>query len=117
MEGEDRAPLHPGTISGAALLATAATSNREIQRGLHGFSPEQECRAGDKAETPRGQEQGPLETPLDLKEDAPCPTCSSSSDSEPEGFFLGQRLTRPCQTPGSLQAGDSDISRKHCIIC
>ncbi|XP_043855807.1 prickle-like protein 4 isoform X2 [Dromiciops gliroides] len=28
-------------------------------------------------------------------EDGPCPTCSSSSDSEPEGFFLGQPLPQP----------------------
>ncbi|XP_072498184.1 prickle-like protein 4 isoform X1 [Notamacropus eugenii] len=28
-------------------------------------------------------------------EDGPCPTCSSSSDSEPDGFFLGQPLPQP----------------------
>lgn len=117
VEGEDRATLHATIISGAALLAAAASSSRETQRGLHGSSPEQDCRAGDKAEAPKGRGQNTLETPLDPKEDAPCPTCSSSSDSEPEGFFLGQRLPRPCKTPGSPQAGDSDTSKKHCIIC
>lgn len=82
-----------------------------------GFSPGQECRAGDQAEAPKGQEQGLLETPLNPKEDAPCPTCSSSSESEPEGFFLGQRLPGPWETSRSLQTGDSDTSRKHCAIC
>lgn len=100
-----------------ADFAAAASSSPETQRGLLASNPEQECRAGDKAEAPKGREQGSLETPIDPKEDAPCPTCSSSSDSEPEGFFLGQRLPRPCKTPGSLQAGDSDTSRKHCTIC
>ncbi|XP_016068207.1 PREDICTED: prickle-like protein 4 [Miniopterus natalensis] len=116
VEGGDRAPLHSATISGAALAAGASCSP-EAQRGLLGSSPEQECRSGDKAEAPKGREMGPLETPIDPKEDAPCPTCSSSSDSEPEGFFLGQRLPRSCKTPGSLQAGDRDTSRKHCTIC
>ncbi|XP_011352904.1 prickle-like protein 4 isoform X2 [Pteropus vampyrus] len=118
VEGGDRVPLHALTISEAALLnAATASSSPETQRVLHGSSLEQECRAGDKAEAPKGREQGPLETPLDPKEDVPCPTCSSSSDSEPEGFFLGQRLPRPCKTPGSLQAGDSNTPRKHCTIC
>lgn len=85
---------------------------------LLGTSPEQECRAGDKAEAPKGEGgQGLLETPADPKEDASCPTCSSSSDSEPEGFFFGQRLPLPCKNPRSLQAEGSDNSRKHCIIC
>ncbi|XP_036105144.1 prickle-like protein 4 [Molossus molossus] len=114
VEGGDRAPLHSATITGAAF---AASSSPETQRDLLASNPEQDCRAGDKAEAPNGQEQGPLETPIDPKEDAPCPTCSSSSDSEPEGFFLGQRLPQPCKTPGSLQAGDSDTSRKRCTIC
>lgn len=118
VEGRDRVPLHALTISEAALLnAATASSSPETQRGLHGSSLEQESRAGDKAEAPKGREQGSLETPLDPKEDVPCPTCSSSSDSEPEGFFLGQRLPRPCKTPGILQAGDSNNPRKHCTIC
>lgn len=117
VEGGGRASLPAATISGAALLATAASCSRETQRGLHGSSPEQDCRAGDKAEAPKGLEQSTLETPLDPTEDAPCPTCSSSSDSEPEGFFLGQRLPRPCKAAGSPQAGDSETSKKHCIIC
>ncbi|XP_054424728.1 prickle-like protein 4 [Pteronotus mesoamericanus] len=116
VEGGHRAPLHCVTISGAAL-ATAASSSQETQTGLLGTNPEQECRAGDKAKAPKVGEQGPLETPIDPKEDVPCPTCSSSSDSEPEGFFLGQRLPRLCMTPESLQAEGSDTSRKHCTIC
>ena len=76
-----------------------------------GSSAEQEYRAGDQTEARQGQAQGRLETPLDPKENAPCPTCSSSSESEPEGFFLGQRLPRPWETPASLQTGDSDTSR------
>ncbi|XP_064453666.1 prickle-like protein 4 isoform X3 [Mirounga angustirostris] len=109
----DCAPLDAATISRAALLAAASRSSPETQRGRLRSSPEQEGRAGDEAEAPtKGRE-----TPLDAKEDAPCPTCSSSSDSEPEGFFLGQRLPGPWKTPGSLQAGHSDTSRKHCTIC
>ncbi|KAM5166719.1 prickle-like protein 4 isoform 2-T4 [Callospermophilus lateralis] len=70
-------------------------------------------------ETQSRRELERLETPRDPKEDAscPCPTCSSSSDSEPEGFFLGQRLPRLRKTVGSFQAEDSDTSRKHCTIC
>ncbi|XP_061052218.1 prickle-like protein 4 isoform X2 [Eubalaena glacialis] len=117
VEDWHRAPRNAAIISRAALLSTAASSSLETQRGMLGSSPEQECRAGDQAETPKGQEQGCPETPLDPKEDASCATCSSSSESEPEGFFLGQRLPRPWETPGNLQAGDSDTSRKHCTIC
>ncbi|XP_070101658.1 prickle-like protein 4 isoform X2 [Equus przewalskii] len=114
--GSSRAPTAEGRAS-LALLAAAASSSPETQRGLLGSSPEQERRAGDKAEALKGREHGRLETPLDPEEDAPCPTCSSSSDSEPEGFFLGQRLPRPWKTPRSLEVGDSDTSRKHCTIC
>ncbi|KAM9074201.1 prickle-like protein 4 isoform 3-T4 [Megaptera novaeangliae] len=117
IEDGHRAPRNAAIISRAAILSTAASSSLETQRGMLGSSPEQECRAGDQAETPKGQEQGCPETPLDPKEDASCATCSSSSESEPEGFFLGQRLPRPWETPGNLQAGDSDTSRKHCTIC
>ncbi|KAM8778931.1 prickle-like protein 4 isoform 1-T1 [Rhynchonycteris naso] len=116
VEGGNRAPLHSATISGAAL-ADATSSSPETQRGLLGSIPELECRVGDKAVAPKGPGQDLLETPTDPREDALCPTCSSSSDSEPEGFFLGQRLPRPCKSPRSLQAGDSDTSRKHCTIC
>ncbi|XP_029099697.1 prickle-like protein 4 isoform X1 [Monodon monoceros] len=116
-EDGHRAPRNAAIISRAALLSTAASSSLETHRGMLGSSPEQECRGGDQEETPKGQEQGCPETPLDPKEDASCPTCSSSSESEPEGFFLGQRLPRPWETPGNLQAGDSDTSRKHCTIC
>ncbi|XP_027458214.1 prickle-like protein 4 isoform X1 [Zalophus californianus] len=118
VEEGDCVPLDAATISRAAVLAAASCSSPETQRGRLRSSPEQEGRAGDEAEAPtKGRERGRLETPLDAKEDAPCPTCSSSSDSEPEGFFLGQRLPGPWKTPGSLQAGHSDTSRKHCTIC
>ncbi|XP_072801124.1 prickle-like protein 4 isoform X2 [Vicugna pacos] len=113
----ERDSRNAATISRAALFATAASSGLETRRGMLGSSPGQECRAGDQAEAPKGQEQGFLETPLDPKEDAPCPTCSSSSESEPEGFFLGQRLPGPWETSRSLQTRDSDTSRKHCTIC
>ncbi|XP_010972023.1 prickle-like protein 4 isoform X3 [Camelus dromedarius] len=116
-EDGERDSRNAATISRAALFATAASSGLETRRGMLGFSPGQECRAGDQAEAPKGQEQGLLETPLNPKEDAPCPTCSSSSESEPEGFFLGQRLPGPWETSRSLQTGDSDTSRKHCAIC
>ncbi|XP_025781823.1 prickle-like protein 4 [Puma concolor] len=111
VEERDRTPLDAATVSRAALLAAAPRSSLETQRELLGSSPRQQRRTGDKVEAPTGREQGRLETPLDA-----CPTCSSS-DSEPEGFFLGQRLPGPWKTPRSLQAGDSDTSRKHCTIC
>ncbi|XP_029800251.1 prickle-like protein 4 isoform X1 [Suricata suricatta] len=117
VEERDRTPLDAATVSQAALLAAAPRSSPEAQRELLGSSPKLEHQAEDKAEAPKGREQGRPEAPLDSKEDAPCPTCSSSSDSEPEGFFLGQRLPGPWKTPGSLQSGDSDTSRKHCTIC
>ncbi|XP_077760175.1 prickle-like protein 4 isoform X2 [Canis aureus] len=104
-------------VSRAALPAAASRFGPEARRGPLPSSPEQEDRAGDRTEAPQGQERGRLEKPLDAREDAPCPTCSSSSDSEPEGFFLGQRLPGPWKSPGSLQAGDSDTSRRHCAIC
>ncbi|XP_070217306.1 prickle-like protein 4 isoform X2 [Bos mutus] len=113
----DCAQLNAATISRATLLATAASSSLETRTEMLGSSAEQEYRAGDQTEARQGQAQGRLETPLDPKEDAPCPTCSSSSESEPEGFFLGQRLPRPWETPASLQTGDSDTSRRHCTIC
>lgn len=113
----DCAQLNAATISRATLLATAASSSLETRTEMLGSSAEQEYRAGDQTEARQGQAQGRLETPLDPKEDAPCPTCSSSSESEPEGFFLGQRLPRPWETPASLQTGYSDTSRRHCTIC
>ncbi|XP_004462902.3 prickle-like protein 4 isoform X1 [Dasypus novemcinctus] len=109
-----------GSSPGPALegrAPPAAGCSPKIQTGRLGSSPEQESRAGDVTEAPKGWAQGRLETPRDPKEDALCPTCSSSSDSEPEGFFLGQRLPRPGETPVSFQAGDSDTSGKSCIVC
>ncbi|XP_014304941.2 prickle-like protein 4 [Myotis lucifugus] len=106
-EGGDRAPLPSAAVS----------SSPETQRRLLGSCREQDSPAGDKAEAPRGRGQGPLETSIGPKEDVPCPTCSSSSDSEPEGFFLGQRLPRPCATLRRLQADDSGTSRKRCTVC
>ncbi|XP_072588054.1 prickle-like protein 4 isoform X1 [Vulpes vulpes] len=114
--GLDRAE-DAAAVSRAALPAAASRFGPEAQRGPLPSSPEQEDRAGDRTEAPQGQERGRLEKPLDAREDASCPTCSSSSDSEPEGFFLGQRLPGPWKSPGSLQAGDSDTSRRHCAIC
>ncbi|XP_027694086.1 prickle-like protein 4 isoform X2 [Vombatus ursinus] len=55
-------------------------------------------------------------------EDGPCPTCSSSSDSEPDGFFLGQPLPQPGDgspaDPGSfhLHAGGRAPGRQ-CRVC
>ncbi|XP_054990251.1 prickle-like protein 4 [Sorex araneus] len=50
------------------------------------------------------------------EEAEPCRTCSSSSDSEPEGFFLGRPLPRPRETPGDAQA-EAEASGKHCTVC
>ncbi|XP_055263245.1 prickle-like protein 4 isoform X1 [Moschus berezovskii] len=113
----DCAQPNAATISRATFLATAASSSLETRSGMLGSSAEQEYRAGDQTEARQRHAQGRLETPLDPKEDAPCPTCSSSSESEPEGFFLGQRLPRPWETPALLRTGDSDTSRRHCTIC
>ncbi|GAB1301153.1 Prickle planar cell polarity protein 4 [Apodemus speciosus] len=63
------------------------------------------------------QDRDSPQTPGNPIEDSPCPTCSSSSESEPEGFFFGQRLQDPWKTPENLQADDRDISRKHCTVC
>lgn len=101
----------------APLLSAAASSDPQSQRRLPGSSPEQERPAGDKAESPEEQQQDALNAPHDPKEDTSCPTCSSSSDSEPEGFFLGQQLPQFWRTPGSLPAGDRDTTRKNCTIC
>ncbi|KAL6078912.1 hypothetical protein STEG23_025482 [Scotinomys teguina] len=77
--------------------------------------------ASPTLETPSGaskrQDRERPQTPRNTKEDSPCPTCSSSSESEPEGFFFGQRLSSPWKTPENLQADDRNISRKHCTIC
>nr|XP_015845648.2 prickle-like protein 4 isoform X1 [Peromyscus maniculatus bairdii]XP_042122266.1 prickle-like protein 4 isoform X1 [Peromyscus maniculatus bairdii] len=73
--------------------------------------------ASPTLETPSGASERPPQTPRNPKEDSPCPTCSSSSESEPEGFFFGQRLPGPWKTPENLQADDRDISRKHCTVC
>ncbi|XP_053457961.1 prickle-like protein 4 isoform X2 [Nycticebus coucang] len=99
-----------------ALLAAAGSPSLETQTGLPASSPEQESRVGGKAVASKVREQDRPETPHD-SEDAHCPTCSSSSDSEPEDFFLGQRLPRLWKTRGSFQPGDSDTSKKHCTIC
>ncbi|XP_028617822.1 prickle-like protein 4 [Grammomys surdaster] len=72
-------------------------------------------------ETPSGaskrQDRDGPQTPGNPEEDSPCPTCSSSSESEPEGFFFGRHLPDPWKSPENLQADDRDISRKHCAIC
>lgn len=86
--------------SRAALLSAVPTLTLET---LNGASKRQD-------------RDGP-QTPGSPIEDSPCPTCSSSSESEPEGFFFGQRLPEPWKTPENLQADDRDISRKHCTIC
>lgn len=72
-------------------------------------------------ETPSGESRKPErdgpQAPGNPREGSPCPTCSSSSESEPEGFFFGQRLPEPWKTPENLRADDRGISRKHCTIC
>ncbi|XP_059558238.1 prickle-like protein 4 [Myotis daubentonii] len=107
-EGGDRAPL-PSAAGSGADFAAAAGSSPESQRRLLGSSREQESPAGDKAEVPRGRGQGPLET-------SPAPP-APLPPTQPEGFFLGQRLPRPRAAPRRLQAGDSGTSRKRCTVC
>ncbi|XP_042527768.1 prickle-like protein 4 isoform X1 [Dipodomys spectabilis] len=91
-EGPDGTGTHGRASSEDATVSRAAlpASRRRDTRGV--------------------REQGPAE-------DAPCPTCSSSSDSEPEGFFLGQRLPGPGPAPGRLRAEDGDPFRKRCTVC
>lgn len=108
--------MNSATLSRTLLLAAAGGSCLQTQTGLPGSSPQQENRPGEKAEAPKGQEQCRLETLCDSK-DTPFSTCSSSSDSEPEGFFLGERLPLSWKILGSLQAEDSNASKKHCIMC
>ncbi|XP_037601217.1 prickle-like protein 4 isoform X1 [Cebus imitator] len=114
-EGRDQTSLNSVTLS-RTLLAAAGCSSLQTRTGLPGSSPQQESRPGDKAEAPKRQEQCRLKTPRHPK-DTPFPTYSSSSDSEPEGFFLGERLPLSWKTPGSLQAEDSNASKKHCTVC
>ncbi|KAL1771476.1 prickle 4 isoform X1 [Sigmodon hispidus] len=64
-----------------------------------------------------GQGRDRQQTAGNPKEDGPCPTCSSSSESEPDGLFFGQRLPGPWKPPENLQADDRHTSRKHCTIC
>ncbi|XP_075409905.1 prickle-like protein 4 [Tenrec ecaudatus] len=113
-EPEDRAEGRGCALASAgtnlrAALAAAASCSAETPRGRPGCRPREEGPAGDV-----------VETPSDPKEDLPCPTCSSSSDSEPDGFFLGQRLPRrPGEPPGGglPAAGGSGPSGKPCVLC
>nr|XP_024651077.1 prickle-like protein 4 isoform X3 [Macaca nemestrina] len=114
--GRDQTSVNSATLSRTLLLAAAGGSCLQTQTGLPGSSPQQENRPGEKAEAPKGQEQCRLETLCDSK-DTPFSTCSSSSDSEPEGFFLGERLPLSWKILGSLQAEDSNASKKHCTMC
>ncbi|XP_016834478.1 prickle-like protein 4 isoform X4 [Cricetulus griseus] len=81
------------------------------------FSTVASSTLGPPSPASKGQDRDRPQTPGNPKEDSFCPTCSSSSESEPEGFFFGQRLPGPWKTPENLQADDRDISRKHCTIC
>lgn len=114
--GRDQTSVNSATLSRTLVLAAAGGSSLQTQTGLPGSSPQQENRPGEKVEAPKGQEQCRLETLRDPK-DTPFSTCSSSSDSEPEGFFLGERLPLSWKIPGSLQAEDSNASKKHCTMC
>ncbi|XP_051008622.1 prickle-like protein 4 [Acomys russatus] len=96
----NRASSDDKITSGAALPSAVASLTLETPSGASN----------------RQARDGPPR-PRNLKEDSPCPTCSSSSESEPEGFFFGQRLLGPWKTPENLQADVRDISRKHCTIC
>ncbi|XP_029414574.1 prickle-like protein 4 isoform X2 [Nannospalax galili] len=99
-EGWDGATSEAEAVSRAVLSAAVASSNQETPSG-----------------PAKGRDQDCLETLSDPDGEDPCPTCSSSSESEPEGFFFGQRLPGPWKTPGNLHADDSDTSRRHCTIC
>lgn len=98
--GWNRASSHDKITSRAALPSAGASLTLETPSGESG-RPERDA--------PRA--------PGNPREDSPCPTCSSSSESEPEGFFFGQRLPGPWETPGHLRAGDGGMSRKHCTVC
>uniref|UniRef100_A0A8C2C5W8 Uncharacterized protein n=1 Tax=Cyprinus carpio TaxID=7962 RepID=A0A8C2C5W8_CYPCA len=76
-----------------------------------------ECRVGD-----RRRSNSVLDSSLTLhstrsRHEDSCSTCSSSSDSEEEGFFLGQRIPLPPQLTGGERAAegqteDEDKSRR-----
>uniref|UniRef100_A0A8C1H2D3 Prickle homolog 3 n=1 Tax=Cyprinus carpio carpio TaxID=630221 RepID=A0A8C1H2D3_CYPCA len=76
-----------------------------------------ECRVGD-----RRRSNSVLDGSLTLhstryRHEDSCSTCSSSSDSEEEGFFLGQRIPLPPQLTGGERAAegqreDEDKSRR-----
>uniref|UniRef100_A0A671T4L4 Prickle-like protein 3 n=1 Tax=Sinocyclocheilus anshuiensis TaxID=1608454 RepID=A0A671T4L4_9TELE len=76
-----------------------------------------ECRVGD-----RRRSNSVLDGSLTLhstryRHEDSCSTCSSSSDSEEEGFFLGQRIALPPQLTGEERAAegqteDEDKSRR-----
>ncbi|KAM6185114.1 prickle-like protein 4 [Rhynchocyon petersi] len=108
--------LNAEADSRAVVFTTAASSSPETQRGQPGFSLRQ-FEAGNVAEASKKWTQGPPETSSEPREDFSCPTCSSSSDSEPEGFFFGQRLPLLRETPNNLPAVGSDASGKPCAIC
>nr|XP_045013701.1 prickle-like protein 4 isoform X2 [Jaculus jaculus] len=93
-EGSDSASLQDESPSSPAALPAAL--------------------ARSSVESPRGPSTG---APQDPTQKGPCSSSSSSSDSEPEGFFFGQRLPRPGETPGHLRAEARDTSRKHCTVC
>ncbi|XP_016111680.1 prickle-like protein 1 [Sinocyclocheilus grahami] len=79
--------------------------------------PTLECRVGD-----RRRSNSVLDGSLTLhstryRHEDSCSTCSSSSDSEEEGFFLGQRIALPPQLTGEERAAegqteDEDKSRR-----
>lgn len=93
--GWNRASSDDKITSRAALLSAVPTLTLET---LNGASKRQD-------------RDGP-QTPGSPIEDSPCPTCSSSSESEPEGFFFGQRLPEPWKTPENLK--DTFLGASHC---
>ncbi|EHB10831.1 Prickle-like protein 4, partial [Heterocephalus glaber] len=105
---ESRYPDTAGAPEGQALPG-AAGSDRS--RGS-ARAPESDVAQVPRSspDTPRGR--GGPDATQEPEESAPCPTCSSSSESEPEGFFLGRRLPGPRKIPG-----DGDASGKRCSVC
>ncbi|XP_055981879.1 prickle-like protein 4 [Sorex fumeus] len=78
-------------------------------------APAPAARSGPGSPGGRVRAGGPAPGGPDPHEDDPCPTCSSSSDSEPEGVFLGRPLPGPRETPGDAHAGDG-ACRRHCTV-
>ncbi|KAM4834889.1 prickle-like protein 4 [Thomomys bottae] len=97
-------PSPVGALEGRGTLGPEET-------GTHGRACSSVDATGSRAALPARCRRDPA------AEGGPCSTCSSSSDSEPEGFFLDQRLPGRGPSAGCPRAEDGEPSRKRCGVC